>query len=416
MKKRESISRRAVLSGAAAVLTNTVLRPLRAAAAEAKRVRITGVESFNVRLPGQREPFKVYDYAVSRVHTDAGVTGTSFIRCPDDILQRWVKPTLVGQDLFAIDRHIDRLQMERGESGVQIWSGVEHAMWDAVGKIAGRPIAKLLGGTRDKLRVYRTATWPRRTPLPAGAAVVESDQSDVAYQTQANYAVQLKNAGFTGMKVRAWRPRPMDDVVLVGVIRAAVGPEFKIMLDRTAVRPGWVWNYGTALEVCRGLEKHNAYWLEEPFDGRDIYGPARLASEVDILITGGELAKSTYEFLEFLVNRTYDIIQPDTRICGGILMARKISILAEAFGVPCIQHGTASLALAGYIQAGCSMANCEWQEIIGNANLPQEQWEPAKKLLRTPEVFHIENGYVHLPDLPGLGLDVNEDAINEYRV
>jgi len=410
------LSRRAILSGAGAVLTNAVLSPLRAVAAEAKRVRITGVESFGIRLHGPRDPFRVYDYGVSRVHTDAGVTGTSFIRCPDEILERWVKPTLVGQDLFAIDRHVDRLQRERGESGVQIWSGVEHAMWDAVGRVAGQPVAKLLGGTRDKLRVYRTATWPWQTPRPKGAATVESDESDIAYETQAKYAAQLKGAGFAGMKVRAWRPRPMDDVDMVGVVRAAVGPDFKIMLDRTAVRPGWVWDYQTALQVCRGLEKHNAYWLEEPFDGHDVYGPARLAAEVDILITGGELAKSTYEFLEFLVNRTYDIVQPDTRICGGILMARKISILAEAFGVPCIQHGTGSLSLAGYIQAGCSMTNCEWQEIIGNANLPQEQWEPAKKLVRTPEVFHIENGYVHLPDLPGLGLDLNEDAMKEYRV
>lgn len=136
---------------------------------------------------------------------------------------------------------------------------------------------------------------------------------------------------------------------------------------------------------------------------------------MDILITGGELGKSNYEFLEFLVNKTYDVIQPDTRICGGIWWARKISVLAEAFGVPCIQHGTSSLALAGYIQSGCAMSNCEWQEIIGGPELPEEEWEPALKLLRTPYVFRVENGYIHLPELPGLGLDLNEDAIREYR-
>jgi L-alanine-DL-glutamate epimerase-like enolase superfamily enzyme len=147
-----------------------------------------------------------------------------------------------------------------------------------------------------------------------------------------------------------------------------------------------------------------------------LYGPARLAAEVDILITGGELGKSTFEFLQFLTNKTYDVIQPDTRICGGILMARKISILAETFGVPCIQHGTSSLSLAGYIQAGCAMSNCEWQEIIGDPELPQEQWAPARKLVRTPDVFEIRDGHILLPALPGLGLDLNEDAIQEYRV
>jgi D-galactarolactone cycloisomerase len=399
------LTRRTLFRGAAAALTLPLLDPLRAIAAEVHSVRITDVESFRVRVPHEGESeLKNYDYAVSRVQTDAGITGTSFIGCPQDVLQQWVKPTLVGQDLFAIDRHLDRLQMQRGESGVQTWSGVEHAMWDAIGRVADRPVAKLLGGARDKLRVYRTTVWPGK-----------ADQSDLAYDTQAQFALRLKQSGYTGIKVRAWRPHPMDDVDMVGVMRAAVGPDFKIMLDRTAVRPGWVWDYPTALQVCRGLEKHDTYWLEEPFDGHDIYGPARLAAEVDILITGGELAKSTYEFLEFLVNKTYDIVQPDTRICGGIWMARKIAILAEAFGVPCIQHGTSSLSLAGYIQSGCAMNNCEWQEIIGGPNLPEEQWDPALKLVRTPEVFTIEDGYVLLPKLPGLGLDLNEDAIKEYR-
>ena len=402
-----TVTRRTLLGGTAATLVARLLDPVRALSAEVKRVRITDVESFRVRVPpGQAaDPLRIYDYSISRVHTDAGVVGTSFIGCPQDILQSWVKPTLVGHDLFAVDHHIARLQMNRGESGVQIWSGVEHAIWDAIGRIANRPVANLLGGARDKLRVYRTTVWPGK-----------ADQSHIAYDTQAKFAVRLKQSGYTGMKVRAWRPRPMDDVDMVGVVRAAVGPDFKIMLDRTAVRPGWVWDYPTALEVCRGLEKHDAYWLEEPFDGHDIYGPARLAAELDILITGGELAKSTFEFLEFLVNKTYDVLQPDTRICGGIWMARKIAVLAESFGVPCIQHGTASHALAGYIQAGCAMNNCEWQEIIGEPNLPEEQWAPALKLVRTPQVFPIENGLVLLPDLPGLGLDLNEDAIREYRV
>jgi D-galactarolactone cycloisomerase len=354
-----------------------------------------------LRVPGGGEG----SFQVSRVHTDGGITGTSFIGCPQDLLQRWVKPTLVGDDLFAVDRHLKRLQMERGESGVQAWSGVEHALWDAIGRACGLPVAKLLGGHRDRLRVYRTCVWPGK-----------QDQSDVAYETQAEYALRLKKAGYTAMKIRAWRPRPLDDVEACRVIRAAVGPEFAIMFDRTAVRPGWVWDYRTALQVARGLEKHGAYWLEEPFDGYDLHGPARLAAEVDLLITGGELGHSIHQFLSYLINRTYDIVQPDTRICGGIWIARKIAILAEAFGVPCIQHGTSGPALAAYLQAGCAMPNCEFQEIIGGPELPEEQWAPALKLVRTPHLFPVEKGYIHLPEIPGIGLDLNEDALQEYRV
>jgi len=371
------------------------------------RIRITGIESFTVQLPHEgREPHphKLYRYPVTRVHTDAGITGTSFLGVPADLLASWVRPTLVGDDLFAVDRHLKRLQMQRGEAGAQLWSGVEHALWDAIGRATGRPVAHLLGGARDRLRIYRTCVWPGKP-----------DQSDVAYDTQAQYAARLKKAGYTAMKVRAWRPRPLDDADMVGVVRQAVGPDFAIMLDRTAVRPGWVWDYPTALQVARGLERHRAYWLEEPFDGYDLLGPARLAAEVDILITGGELGNSIFHFLQFLRHKTYDVIQPDTRICGGIWIAKKISVLAEAFGVPCIQHGNSGLALAGYIQAGCAMSNCEWQEMIGGPVLPEEELEPARRLVRTPYVFRIENGYVHLTDQPGLGLDLNEDAIQEYR-
>jgi D-galactarolactone cycloisomerase len=339
------------------------------------------------------------------VSTDAGVTGISFIGCPEPVLSTWVRPTLVGQDLFAIDQHVKRLQMQRGESGVQIWSGVEHAIWDATGKVTGQPVARLLGQTTDRLRVYRTCVFPGR-----------QDQADVPYERQAEYAVRLKRAGYTAMKIRAWRPRPMDDCDAVGVIRAAVGPTFQIMLDRTAVRPGWVWDYPTAVKVARGLEKHNAYWLEEPFDGYDLEGPARLRQEVDILITGGELGKTLHDFASFLRHGVYDVVQPDTRICGGIWIAKKISVLADSYGIPCIQHGTSSLALAGYIQAGCAMTNNGWQEIIGGPVLPEEQWEPALRLLKTKEVYPVRDGYVYLPELPGLGLDVNEEALKEYRV
>ena len=239
------LTRRDLFQGAAAALAMPPLDPVRAVAAEAKRVRITDIESFRVRVPGgdANDPLMNYVYGVSRVHTDAGVTGTAFLPCPHDILQRWVKPTLVGEDLFAIDRHVDRLQALRGESGVQIWSGVEHAMWDAVGKIANLPVAKLLGGARDKLRVYRTTVFPYSAASAGHAPAARNGRVGDFLREQAKFAVRLKENGFTGMKIRAWRPKPMDDVEAVGVIRAAVGPDFKIMLDRTAVRPGWVWDY-----------------------------------------------------------------------------------------------------------------------------------------------------------------------------
>ncbi len=162
-------------------------------------VKITGIETFATKVPegSAPDPLRIYRYAVTRVTTDAGVTGTSFIGIEPNLLERWVKPSLVGEDLFAVDRHMKYLQMQSGESRTQSWSGVEHAMWDAIGRLAGRPVAELLGKARDRLRIYRTTVFPG-----------QQDQSDVPYEKQAAFAARLKQTGYTAMKIRAWRPRP----------------------------------------------------------------------------------------------------------------------------------------------------------------------------------------------------------------
>ena len=165
------------------------------------------------------------------------------------------------------------------------------------------------------------------------------------------------------------------------------------------------------------MEKHNAYWLEEPFARDDYKSPARLAAAVDIPITGGEGYRSLDPFRECLLNRTYDILQPDARNAGGIFMCRKVGTLAEAFNVRCVLHGNMGLGLAGWLQANLAIGS-EWQEMahIKPPMLPQQQWAPALKLLKSKEVFKIRDGEILAPEYPGLGLDVDEDALEEYRV
>ena len=124
------------------------------------------------------------------------------------------------------------------------------ALWDAIGKIAGQPACKLLGGAADRVKAYVTCVWKGNL-----------DQSHIACEDQARTAVKLKQAGFKGMKIRAWRPNPMDDVAACAVIKQAVGPDFAVMFDRTAHRPEAVgrrvWDYETGLKVaadCRRRE------------------------------------------------------------------------------------------------------------------------------------------------------------------
>jgi D-galactarolactone cycloisomerase len=402
-RRHPALTRREFVA-ASAGLAASLLDPLRKLEAAVKPVRITDVDVFRIEIPTPEEHVKqgrMNRYTVCRIDTDAGVRGYSFAGPDPKILDSEIRPALVGADLFAIERHL--------EKGAGHWNGLEHAIWDAIGKIANRPVYELLGGGTPKIKVYLTTVW-----------FGNQDQSHVAYDEQAAMAVKFKEAGFKGMKIRAWRPNSLDDTEACRVIREAVGPDFAIMFDRTAHAPESVgqkiWDYDTALEVARAFEKNGAYWLEEPFARDDFVQPAKLAREVDMPITGGEGLFGLEPFREALVNHAYDIVQPENRRSGGIWICRKVAALAEAFHVPCVLHGTMGLMLAGALQISASI-NAEWQEFvfIRPPLMPEEVWSPGLEVLNREQMYRLEDGHIHVPDLPGIGLDVNEEAVERFR-
>jgi D-galactarolactone cycloisomerase len=366
-------------------------------------VRIRDVDLFQVELPvskAEAEAGLFNRYRVVRIATDAGVRGYSFAGPPLDQLPE-IRKILAGADLFAVERHL--------QNGLARWGGVEHAIWDAIGRIGGQPVYRLLGGARSSVKAYLTCVWK-------GSA----DQSHVSYGQQAEMAARIHKAGFKGMKIRAWRPKPLEDAEACKEIRAATDPEFSIMFDRTAHQPQRVgqkiWDFETGLKVARALEANGALWLEEPFARNDYDSPARLAASVDLAITGGEGYRGIEAFHQCLLRRTYDILQPEGSGSGGILICRKVAVMAEAFHVPCILHGTMSLMLAGWLQATLAIG-CEWQEValIQPPLMPQELWNPGLKLLKSKEMYTIRDGEIWASDFPGLGLDVDEEAIERFR-
>ncbi|MEO8127541.1 MAG: enolase C-terminal domain-like protein [Bryobacteraceae bacterium] len=387
------------------LFAGTAIGAVQAVRAAVKPVRITDVDLFEIDIPvtaAEAEAGLQHRFGVAKVMTDAGVTGYSFAGAPRRALGE-VKQLLVGKDLFNVDTQV--------HDGLGRWGGVEHAVWDAIGKIANQPVYKLLGGARDRVTAYLTCVWK-------GPA----DQQQVPFQQQVDMAVRIEKAGFKGMKIRAWRPNPMDDVRVCEEIRAAVGKDFKIMFDRTAHMPvnmagQKLWDFETGLKVARGLQSAGAYWLEEPFARDDYEGPARLARSVDIAITGGEGYSSLEPYRQCLLHKTYDILQPDGRGAGGIYMCRKVGILAGSFHVPCILHGSMALPLAGWLQATLAIGS-PLQEValISPPLLPAEQWSPGLKVLKSKTMFDFENGDFLAPPYPGIGLDIDEEAIEKYRV
>jgi L-alanine-DL-glutamate epimerase-like enolase superfamily enzyme len=372
-----------------------------ALAGSAAQVHITGVDIYEIRIPVSQDEAEAgvnNSFNVVEISTGAGVKGYSFAG-PGVAELSAVRQLLVGRDLFAIEQLL--------ADGLGRWGGVEHALWDAIGRIAKQPVYRMLGGGSDRVKAYITCVWKGKP-----------DQQHVSYREQAEQALRLQRGGFKGMKIRAWRPNPLDDADACREIRAATGPGFAVMLDRTAHAPESVgqkvWDFETGLKVARALERAGATWLEEPFARDDYLSPARLASMVDI--TGGEGYVGLDSFQKCLVNRTYDILQPEGRGSGGILTCRKVAFMAEAYHVPCILHGTMALMLAGWLQATLAIG-AEWQEValLTPPLLPQQQWAPGLKVLRSKEMFRIEDGYILAPEYPGIGLDVNPDALAEFR-
>jgi D-galactarolactone cycloisomerase len=192
------------------------------------------------------------------------------------------------------------------------------------------------------------------------------------------------------------------------------------MFDRTAHRPEdagqRVWDYETGRKVARGLQEAGAAWLEEPFARDDYVSPAKLAAEMDLPITGGEGYVGLDGFRACATHKTYDILQPEGSGCGGIFTCVKVAALAQAFQLPCILHGSMALRVAGWLQATLAIGS-EWQELalITPPLLPDEQWSPGLKVLNSPKVFAIETGMILAPEHPGIGLDVDEEAIERFR-
>ena len=171
------------------------------------------------------------------------------------------------------------------------------------------------------------------------------------------------------------------------MIKEAVGPSFAVMFDRTAHRPEEVGPEGLGLrdrpEGAHAASGGRGCWLEEPFARDDYRSPARLAAEIDLLITGGEGYVGLDGFRECVTHKTYDMLQPEGSGSGGILTCLKVAALAQAFQLPCILHGSMSLRVAGWLQATLAFGS-EWQELalVTPPLLPDEQWSPGLKVLK----------------------------------
>jgi D-galactarolactone cycloisomerase len=380
----------------------TSMRNLRS---EAPRTLIKSVSTYDVLVPQSfpaalpPSPGTPGRINVTCVETDAGIKGYSFLGCTAEQVTQ-AQPVLVEQDLFQIEVHLKR--------GLISWGAIEEAMWDAIGKTTGEPVCRLLGGASlPTVPVYTTYVWPGT-----------NGQETITPKFQAEQAKIVKAAGFNAMKIQIFRRDYNRDAEACAEILAVGGPGFRVMVDRTADRsPTGLWSYDQALAAAHALEKAGCYWLEEPLARTDYEGPARLRKEADILITGGEGYHGLEPYKQCMIHGTYDILQPELRQVAGIFTARKVGVLAEAWGFKTAPHGISGLAWAGRLQVSAAMGAI-YQEIavLAPPFLPDDYCKAFLPLLHGEQPYKYVGGECVVPQRPGLGLNVDEKALARYRV
>lgn len=345
------------------------------------------------------KPVKSTGFSFYKVYTDEDIVGIG--PCTGGIAP-FVESTLIGQDPAYIHRFWDINMRGRGAVlGSGSCGGLEIALWDIIGKAANKPVYKLLGAHRDRVMAY------------AATGQLKSAEE------LASEAVEFKKRGIKAIKLRLHRPNPEDDLDVVRAVREAVGDDMNILVDanqnNVSINYSY-WSRRTALRVAEELEMLDVYWLEEPLPRTDLEGLAELSASVDVYIAGGEHCTNIYEFRDALFAGAYDIVQPDVILGNiGITGIRKISVIADSVGRLIAPHvcggGNNGIFLAATLQAIGTIDNCPFIEYT--LDPPALIPEVLQLILKEP-ILIDEEGFVEIPPKPGIGIEINEEAIAEY--
>ena len=330
-----------------------------------------------------------------KVETDDGIYGLGSASGNGELIEfivaRVLQPMLIGMDPTAIDEIWDAAYVRGGHKefgtrgiGVVALSGVDVALWDILGKVRGVPLYQLLGGkVRDKVPVYATALYPEEPSKVARRARDFADQ------------------GFHGVKIKVGFDLDQD-IRIVRAVRQELGRDFIVMTD---ANQGY--SIDVAINAAQAFADAGAFWLEEPLFVEDIEGHAILRQRGNTPIAVGENLHMAYAFENFILRGAVDFIQPDVARAGGITEIRKITALAARHHVPVSFHTWGDgVALAASVHLCAALQDCIVMELDYTYNPLREE------LLREP--FKVEKGYLTPSDKPGLGIELNPEALQKF--
>lgn len=324
---------------------------------------------------------------------------------PAEVVQagvRFLAPVVVGQDPLheaALWQAMYLRSLDYARRGVLVaaLSAIDVALWDLKGKLLGQPVCVLLGGRRrDRVRVYATGMYFSEGPgLPERLAEEAS-----TYRAQGFSAVKMK----VGLGVST-------DVENVRAVREAIGPHVDLMVDANHAfsRP-------EAAALARQMEPYDIHWFEEPLSPEDYEGYRELRGRTSIPIAAGECEYLCAGFRQLLTSPCVDIAQPDVCAAGGLSEARRIAALAHTFGVNVSPHcwGT-GVAFAAAVHLVSTLDVVPGRLRPDEPLLEMDRTEnPLRDALVVPRL-EAHDGVVRVPTAPGLGVDVQPDALREFQ-
>lgn len=329
------------------------------------------------------------------VQTDEGISGLFGPIQPFQafVIATELRPFLMGKDALANELLLDQmLRMNRhGRSGyfVTAVSVVDCALWDLKGKAWNQPVYRLLGGpTRTDIPVYASMLGHSIEPEQAAAGAREMQAQ--GYPAQKWFFRYGPGDGAEGMA---------KNLGMALAVRTAVGPYYPLMFDAFMS-----WDVPYATQMVRALEPLNPTWMEEPLPPERVSDFVTLKQASKVPIATGEHVYTRWQTRELLVNGAVDYLQNDPDWTGGITELVKIATLASSFGVKLVAHGH-SLLPALHVAASQSPATVPMVEFL-------IYHQPGKQFFHNP-VYTPQNGHLTLPDLPGLGLVLDEMKIEE---
>jgi len=366
-------------------------------------MRITEVRTIPLRgathdhgWPGGTDPNVQYNTLVE-VRTDEGLSGLGSCYTTRALVEgalELLRPMLVGETGVEPERVSEKLRQStfwlgRGGSVEHAISGLDIALWDLLGKAVGQPVSRLLGGNyRDRIKPYASMLFEEPGLLR------EKLQEQVA-------------RGFRAIKM-GWRPfgrvsRQYDEL-LVRTARDSVGVDVELMVDAGGSEQFWPHGVQWARETAKMLGEYGVVWFEEALKPDDVEGFRELRQSSPVLVASGEVLSRRQAFAPFIAARALDVIQPDLTKCGGLSEGRRLGWAAYDQGILLVPHGwNTGVGVAADLALVAALPVARWVEY--QTGVPY-----IEEILARPFALDAD-GMLPIPTGPGLGIELNPDAV-----